>query len=146
MILNDTALTRHREGSFMRSICQISYNFAPPSLRRAVGIFGFLHKRVLGICHPALCEALPFTGHALPRWRSKALESFSAEVKGHYVLYGRSLWKYILIYNLLPQGVADLKDVHTFQSKLTHMAKERAATNDPHWRDAFQSCSDPCLN
>ena len=31
----------------------ISFNFAPPSLRRAIGIFGFLHKRFLQECHPA---------------------------------------------------------------------------------------------
>ena len=37
----------------------VEHNFAPPSLRRAIAILGFLHKRVLGICHPALIKALP---------------------------------------------------------------------------------------
>ena len=32
----------------------VEHNFAPPSLRRTIGILGFLHKRNLGTCHPAL--------------------------------------------------------------------------------------------
>ena len=28
------------------------YNFAPPNLRRDIGVLGLMHKRVLGIAHP----------------------------------------------------------------------------------------------
>ena len=31
----------------------LTYNFAPPSLRRNIGILGLLHKRILGKCHPS---------------------------------------------------------------------------------------------
>ena len=37
------------------------YNFAPPVLRRDIGILGFLHKLVLGIGHPALAQFLQFS-------------------------------------------------------------------------------------
>ena len=36
-----------------------THNVAPPSLRRRIGILGFLHKRVLQQCHPYLLGALP---------------------------------------------------------------------------------------
>ena len=37
----------------------VSYNFAPPSMRRSIGLLGFLHKRGLGMCHPTMFAALP---------------------------------------------------------------------------------------
>ena len=38
----------------------MEYAFAPPSLRRNIGALGFLHKRVLGKCHPSIANLLPF--------------------------------------------------------------------------------------
>ena len=40
----------------------LDYNFAPLCLRRIIGILGFFHKRVLGLCHPAVIHLLPFSG------------------------------------------------------------------------------------
>ena len=39
----------------------VNFNFAPLSLRRSIGIRGFLHKRILGTCHPVLIQAFPLT-------------------------------------------------------------------------------------
>jgi hypothetical protein len=36
------------------------FNFAPPRLRRNIGILGLLHKRVLGLCHPSFDRLLPW--------------------------------------------------------------------------------------
>ena len=50
------------------------FNFAPPSLRRDIGILGFLHKRTLGEAHTAIETLLPFdTPHA--PWRNKLLNA-----------------------------------------------------------------------
>ena len=38
----------------------LEYNFAPPILRRNIGILGMIHKRVLGIAHPAFSHLLPW--------------------------------------------------------------------------------------
>ena len=38
----------------------LDFNFAPPILRRNIGILGMLHKRVLGLCHPMFQTLLPF--------------------------------------------------------------------------------------
>ena len=38
----------------------MNFNFAPPDLRRNIGILGMIHKRVLGRCHPVFQKLLPF--------------------------------------------------------------------------------------
>ena len=125
----------------------VNFNFAPPSLRRGIGLLGFLHKRVLGVCHPALFQALLFASGLLEdypaAYHDKALYPFSAEVLyQRRRLYDRSLYSYIHMYNRLPQAFIDLPTVSTFQSKLTHLTKERAKADSEHWRASFQDLSD----
>jgi len=120
----------------------VTHNFAPPGLRRNIGILGFLHKRILHICHPALYQALPMLQEGIPRWHDKALHSFLDQVRGHHTMYFRSLYGYIHIYNRLSQGMVDIASVSEFQAKLTHMAKHRAANGDPTWRQAFAGSAD----
>ena len=43
----------------------IAHNFAPPTLRRNIGILGLLHKRVLGKAHPVFKKLLPFLNKSL---------------------------------------------------------------------------------
>ena len=38
----------------------LEHNFAPPSLRRNIGVLGLLHKRVLGLSHLIFQNLLPF--------------------------------------------------------------------------------------
>ena len=38
----------------------MEFNFAPPSLRRDIGILGLLQKRVLGKAHPVFQKLFPF--------------------------------------------------------------------------------------
>ena len=105
----------------------VNHNFAPPSLRRHIGLLGFLHKRVLGECHPALCQALPFGPVGIAaRYHSKHLETFSGEIICNDRMYERSLYAFTRVYNRLPQSLADTPSVSTLQAGLTHMAKEKA--------------------
>ena len=120
----------------------VDFNFAPPSLRRAIAILGFIHKRVQGTCHPALVKDLPFVSDRSYTFHSKTLESNFNQVRTYRGLYNTSLWSSILIYNRLPQGLIEQENVKSFQSKLTHIAKVRTPGNDPIWRQAFQSCED----
>jgi hypothetical protein len=119
-----------------------SFNFAPPSLRRAIGMLGFIHKRTLGICHPLLLQALPFAVGLDANYNTKALDPFSGGVHYHGRLYERSLYMYILIYNRLPQVLVDLPSVAVFQAKLTHLAKHKALVHPDNWRSSFQSTAD----
>ena len=60
----------------------VHFNFAPPSLRRAIDNLGFLHKRVLGKCHPALLLVFPFRDGMTNTFHSRQLGSFYGEVRG----------------------------------------------------------------
>ena len=124
-------------------IAFIEHNFAPPSLRRAIGILGFLHKRSLGCCHPALQAVLPLRVGQANAFHSRQLEPFFDRVSGYRALYDNSIYMYVLVYNRLPQVLVDCETVSSFQSKLTHIAKVRAQQDHTDsWRGAFQSCAD----
>ena len=121
------------------------YNFAPPSLRRRIGLLGFFHKRVLGLCHPLLQEDLPMNQeppNGLPYLHNRQLLSFLEVVTSHHRMYWRSIWSFTHIYNRLPQILVDESSVTTFQARLTHFARTRAVANDPHWRNAYRDCDD----
>ena len=118
----------------------LNFNFAPPSLRRRIGLLGFLHKRCLNTCHPLLCELLPWDTGTQYRYNTKTLEAFFDRVSEHANLYDRSLYLYVLMYNRLPQSLVDSPSTPVFQARLTHLTKQRAARGDRTWRDAFQDC------
>ena len=121
----------------------VAHNFAPPSLRRTIGILGFLHKRNLGTCHPALQAIFPRRVGMDNGYHSKQLESYFDQARSHRSLYNASIYMYIPMYNRLPQVVVDCETVSAFQGKLTQLAKVRAQQDDGHaWRSAFQSCAD----
>ena len=123
----------------------VQYNFAPPTLRRNIGLLGFLQKRVLGECHPALCHALPIGPPDIAaRYHTKHLDTFSGLVVRHARIYERSLFAYIRVYNRLPQTLADSPSVESFQSRLTHLAKQRASSAHGDWRRCFQDCQELC--
>ena len=99
----------------------VDFNFAPPSLRRAIAMLGFIHKRVQGTCHPVLVKDLPFVSDRSYTFHAKTLESHFNQVRAYRGLYNTSLWSYILIYNRLPQGLIEQETVKSFQSKLLQL-------------------------
>ena len=106
-------------------------------------MLGFLHKRILGQCHPALMTLLPARGMSDYAFHTKQLESHFEEVRAHRNMYNSSLYMYILIYNRLPQELVDCESVKVFQGKLTQLAKLRAQRDGTdEWRQSFQSCHD----
>ena len=119
-----------------------TYNFAPPSLRRRIGMLGFLHKRVLQQCHPYLQIAFPMSQAFPDHFHNRTMHSFLDEVTSHHNLYFRSVYGYIHIYNRLSQSLVDCPSVSSFQSRLTRIAKHRAETGDIRWRQAFADCAD----
>ena len=120
----------------------VEYNLAPPSLRRAVALLGFLHKRVLGHCHPTLIQAFPFDPDLRWTYHAMTLVSHFDEVRHFRHVYDNSIWQYVLIYNRLTPELVNTQSVSPFQSKLTHLARIRAQQGDESWREAFQSCGD----
>jgi len=120
------------------------YNFALPSLRRRIGLLGFLHKCVLEQCHPYLLIAFPmqvFPDH-FQIFHNRTLRTFLDEVISHRPLYFRSVYGYTLIYNRLPQSLVNSPSVKTFQSRLTQIARYGAENGDSQWRHAFADDAD----
>ena len=120
----------------------VNFNLAPPSMRRRIAMLGFIHKRVLGECHPLVRQLLPMCPEGTPGRHSKSLVIDRVTNSEYEYLWDRSIYMYALMYNRLPQGFVDSTCVKTFQSRLTHLAKQRAISGMPNWRQAYQNCMD----
>ena len=119
----------------------VQFNFAPPTLRRNIGLMNFLQNTLCNNAHPALCHALPYVPADLcSTYHSKALDPCRDVVMYHTRLYERSLYAYILAYNRLPQALVDAPTVSNFQARLTHLATQRASNANDSWRRCFQNC------
>ena len=119
------------------------HNFAPPTLRRNIGILGLLHKRVLGKCHPIFQKLLPFHsdvfGWIRAEEHNKQLYNHILEVHYQQALHRRSVFGMVTQYNKLPQNVVDCDSVSKFQHYLTLMARKRCQDGDADWMHTF-SC------
>jgi len=119
------------------------YNFAPPKLRRDIGVLGFLHKRVLGKSHPDIQRLLPFHfdvfGSLRPGEHDKQLYGHILDVQQQHSLHSRSIFGMVYVYNRLPQNVVNCKTVSTFQRHLTLEAREKCQDGNENWIHSF-SC------
>ena len=119
----------------------IDMNFAPPTLRRNIGMLGLLHKRSLGLCHPDFEMLLPWFhsrfGFVVAGRHNKQLYNHALEVTAQVGLFRRSVFAMVDVYNHLPQSVVDSPSVSAFQIHLTHIAKERCKTAMPNWMYTF---------
>ena len=123
----------------------LNYNFAPPKLRRNIGILGLLHKRVVGVSHPVFSKLLPFAADAGQFIRidghDKQLYGHLHEVHCQLSMHFRSIFAMTYIYNGLPQFVIDADSVTKFQKHLSTMARNRCAIGAENWKEMF-SCRD----
>ena len=131
--LHELGLTR--EQAFLQ------YNFAPPSLRRNIGVLGLLHKRVLGKCHPSFEILLPWYAQRFSEPRglghNKQLYGHWVEISTHRALYQRSIFAMVDIYNNLPQSSIDASSVSIFQGSLTQIARSRCEQDVDAWASSF---------
>ena len=115
------------------------FNFAPPMLRRQIGILGLLHKRVLGSAHPVFQELLPFHGDVFgelrPREHNKQLYGHFMAITRQRALFDRSIFSMVDVYNKLPQSFVDVDDIKIFQAKLTARARLACELDDENWTD-----------
>jgi hypothetical protein len=119
----------------------LRYNFAPPVLRRNIGILGLLHKRVLGKAHPIFQRLLPFHrdvfGSLRPAEHDRQLYGHILEVHRQYSLHDRSIFSMVYVYNRLPQEVVYEDSVAVFQSRLTAHARDRCQNGVDKWHFTF---------
>ena len=119
------------------------FNFAPPMLRRNIGVLGLLHKRVLGLGHPIFQKLLPFCAELFnetrPGRHNKQLYGHLHEVNFQMVLYCHSIFAMTQVYNQLSQDVVNCKTVSHFQHCLTSIARKACKDGNPEWMHSF-SC------
>ena len=117
----------------------INNNFAPLNLRRDIGMLGFLHKRVLGQVHPCFFDILPFRQHMHPGNHTKQLDAQPSPIHFQQMLWRRSIFGLVSVYNQFPQHVIDLPAVKEFQSCLTSFAKQRCSSRVDNWQFFFDA-------
>jgi hypothetical protein len=130
-----------RELGISAEYAYMEFNFAPPKLRRNIGILGLLHKRVLGLCHPSFDRLLPWYssrfepggGHG----HNKTLYGHNCEVSHCPGLFARSIFAMVDIYNTLPQHAVENPTVSEFQNYLNHVAHTRCQQGDVKWASSF---------
>jgi hypothetical protein len=137
----------HAQNRFLRELgispsqALLEFNFAPPSLRRNIGVLGLLHKRVLGKAHPTFEKLLPWYTERFPEGRGrghdKQLYGHNCEIKCHNALYSRSIFAVCDVYNNLPQHVVNACNVKLFQQYLTHIAKTSCEQGEEAWASSF---------
>ena len=121
----------------------MQHNFAPPQLRRNIGMLGLLHKRVLGEAHPIFQELFPFHddvfGSLRPGEHDKQLYGHLFEVNFQLQLHLRSIFAMVYVYNRLPQYVVNKTSVTEFQKELSIIARHRCQNDIDGWEQTF-SC------
>jgi hypothetical protein len=120
----------------------LSHNFAPPTLRRDIGMLGFIHKRVLGLAHEKIVDLLPWhvSVFSIPRaGHNKQLHNNFREVQFQTGLFSRSVFGLVDVYNNLSQTAVDCSSISSFQHYLTHIAKHKCESGDPRWQFCFNT-------
>ena len=119
------------------------FNFAPPVLRRNIGILGLLHKRVLGLSHPIFQRLLPFHvevfGSLPAGGHNKQLYGHLHEVSFQMVMFCQSIFGLVHVYNRLPQNVVDCETISNFQRCLTLSVREACRDGVEDWALSFSS-------
>ena len=108
-------------------------------LRRDIGMLGFVHKAVLGKCHPGINNLLPRKEPTQYDSHTKPIATPDNVIARHSI-YHRSIFGTALIYNRLTQSLVDENTVSKFQARLTSIARLRCVAEDPEWQLSFHSC------
>ena len=101
-------------------------------------MLGFIHKRILGQCHPGVVKLLPLDMRP-SRWHGKQIVDPINQCMYHPSLYLRSLFGMVGVYNRLPPCLVEIESVTAFQKALTDIAKRRCDNDDPQWQLSFHS-------
>ena len=124
----------------------LEYNFAPPMVRRDIGILDLIHKRVLGLAHPAYSVLMPFCPPSRYAYRgifaarhNKQLISGTSQCIVSHALMFRFILGMVDLYNRLPQRLVDITDVNKFQTELTVIVRDRCSRNCPNWQYIFNT-------
>ena len=131
------------QSSFLRQIgmteevALLSHTFAPPCVRRQIGILGCMHKSNLGLCHDKM-RMLFAEGEPSPHHHGRQIANYDACCTHRRGLFERSVFSFIRRYNVLPEHIVAHDSVETFQSALMQLVKFRCAAG-LDWKNTFNN-------
>ena len=116
----------------------LTYNLAPPQLRRDIAILGLLFKIAHGLAH-ADFEALfprdvrPRTWHTRANERSHNKRLVDICDGNQSELINRSIFGSVRVFNRLPSFLLEVENVHSFQRLLTERARHFCRQGFANW-------------
>ena len=114
------------------------YNLAPLETRRDIALFAVLHKIVLGIAPLQLAalfrrEPRPEPGRTPTRLLVRRHGYQLQQPLFRTDVLKRSLFGYVVVYNLLPPEVVEASSISAFQTALQRAVKAAAAKGIENW-------------
>ena len=124
-----------------RAHCISGLQFCPSKVTSRHWNLGFLTQAHFGSVPSSLDNFLPFD-HGPYGWHKKRLKvPMEGNIRAH-TLFFRSLYGYIIVYNMLHQSIVDIGTVKEFQRELTRVARARCENGADDWQASFHSESD----
>ena len=131
--LDNTYYSFVRELNVHQSSAFMCHNLGPLEMRRDIGMLGFLHKIVLGECHPGITALFPFASSSAYLHGDRHNRQFQVQwdkCRYQKALFGRSVLGVTCVYNRLPQSIIDSKSVQQFRHCLTQVARDKCENGE----------------
>ena len=120
----------------------LHFNLAPLSSRRHISMLGLIHKCQLGIAPTCLSSFFPRARSTLYNFNKNVRPVHDKQIACHVtpscpIIFRRSVFALVRVYNKLPADVVAAKNVSTFQRKLQAMLKTCAEDDVLNWHELF---------
>ena len=137
-----------RELAVTQEDALVTFHLAPLQSTRDTGMFGLLHRAVLGETSEQLRTLFPLAPIAAPthlstRLSSRRHASQLREPAFHTGVLRRSIFGLTVVYNLLPGNVVSCRTVKRLQSALQSALKVATQRKLPNWQALFSPYDRP---
>ena len=132
-----------RRVGLTEEVAFLHYNLAPLSLRRDIGMLGFIHRAVLGVASPLICSLFPAAIVVDTEARTRLQQrrhprQLLERCDGSHCDYMKnSVFGLVGVYNRLPTGLVTHETVSSFQRSLTDVAREACRAQKVSWHSVF---------
>ena len=125
------------------------FNLAPFQVRRQIAALGILHRRVLQLSPLPISEMLPFdtsirsyNTRLAVRMHDKQLLDYASGTVTE--MFRRSIFRYVGLYNRLPQCSIDISTVKGFQAHLQNAIRSQAIAGNDGWQNILATSNRTC--
>ena len=132
------ALDLNEDDGFLR------FGMVPLCMRRDIGMLGVLYKCAHGLAHSDLLKLFPLqsdvpvhTHHTRTMTQKHGLQLLLRNHGDHRIVFHRSLFGLVKVWNALPNFVVSMHSVKNFQSELMSMARDACRLGTDNWQHIF---------